>query len=1377
MRITFFLIAFCLQITVFAQQSQYNFSQLDIFNGLSNNQVNTVFKDDKGFMWFGTMAGLNRYDGYKFRVFKHELRDSTSINDDFITKIIQGPENKMWVNTRSGWNIFDPNTEKFETHPEKFLTSIGLPDASFNDIVKDNEHNYWFVYPEKGLYKYNSNSKKILFYNSESTSTPIYSNSVATVAVSKTGDIWIVYRNGIMDKIDKSSGLVAFRTTALQQVNRQLTDFSLFIDDENEIWIYGLSGAFYYNPSTNVVVSLNKDSKTLRLNTNVITGITEDDRGNIWIATDHGGINLINKNRSSVEYLVNNENDIKSLSQNSINVIYKDNLGIIWVGTFKKGINYFHNSTINFPLVKHNPFNKNSLPYDDINRFLEDDKGNLWIGTNGGGLIYFNRQKNTFLRYQHKDGDPNSLSNDVIVSLCIDHQKKLWIGTYYGGLNCFDGKKFIHYRNNRADTNSLSDDRVWEIMEDSRNRLWVGTLAEGLDLFDRENNKFIHYKPNAPNSIHSTYIADLKEDRDGNIWIATAYGIDVLEKKTGTFQHYLHDDNNPASLSQNNVIDIFQDSRGLIWVGTRDGLNLFDSAHNTFKTFRTNDGLPDNCILNILEDNNHNLWMSTPSGLANGIIRNKPSGLGIHFINYDESDGLQGKQFNENAALKTRDGELLFGGANGFNIFYPKTFTTDKTAHNIVLTDMQIFNKSVEIGEKYNGRIVLPQAITREKEITLPYNQNVFTFEFADLEFYNSQKIKYAYQLEGFNNGWLITDAKNRNATFTNLDPGDYTFKVKVVNEDGSWSDEVLLTEIHILPPFWRTPLAYILYLVLIGIILFIGRNMIVRRARMRFAIEQERMQAQRLHELDKMKIKFFTNVSHEFRTPLSLIISPTEKLINNTPDSDIRKQFLLIHRNARRLLNLVNQLLDFRKMEEKELSVNKTPGNITAFVKEISFSFSDLANSRKIDFSFNSLIENLSASFDHDKLERILFNLLSNAFKFTEPGGKVNVEVQLLPAINKNDLSFLQIQVSDTGIGIEKEKQEKIFERFFQNDIPGTMVNQGSGIGLAITKEFVKLLEGTISVISERGEGSSFIVTLPLTLITEKLIPADKTAREIPAEKIVSNEPTLPAGKQNGIIYKKKTILLVEDNEDFRFYIKDNLKQFFNIEEAENGKLGWNKTLSLHPDLVLCDISMPEMNGIDLCKKIRTDKRTYFIPVIMLTALTGEDQLLTGLNVGANDYLTKPFNVEVLLSKVRNLLLQQDSFKKTYQKQVQVRPTEVVVESADEKFIQQSLAVVEENISNPGFSVEEMSRLLFMSRVAMYKKLFALTGKTPIEFIRTIRLQRAAQLLESSQMTISEIAYEVGFNNPKHFSKCFKDEYKTLPSSYLNEKRKKEEN
>jgi signal transduction histidine kinase/DNA-binding response OmpR family regulator len=910
----------------------------------------------------------------------------------------------------------------------------------------------------------------------------------------------------------------------------------------------------------------------------------------------------------------------------------------------------------------------------------------------------------------------------------------------------------------------------------------VGTLAAGLDRFDRENNRFIHYRPGAPNSVRSGYISELMEDKEGNLWVGTAFGIDVLDAATGQFRHYGNVAGNPASLSNDNVISIFEDSRGFLWVGTREGLNLLDRRRQTFSTFRTADGLPDNTILTILEDNDHNLWLSTPSGLSNMIVSPDAHHVGrysFRYKNYDESYGLQGREFNENAALKTRTGELLFGGAGGFNLFDPQQLGASARNPVLVLTDLQLFNKTVGIGEPFNGHTPLPQSITESREITLRYNENVFSIGFAVLDLLNAEKVKYAYKLEPFNKDWLVSDDKTRKAVYTNLDPGKYTFKVRTANDEGAWNDQALELGITILPPFWKTPLAYTLYVLLLAGILVLARRMILQRAHMRFALEQERKEAHRLHELDRMKTRFFTNVSHEFRTPLSLILTPLDKIIKHTRDPQEQDQLHLIHRNARRLLNMVNQLLDFRKLEMQELRLNAVSGDIVPFIRELSFSFTDMAGKKNIDFSFHSELHSLPVSFDQDKLERILFNLLSNAFKFTPEHGRVEVALALAPGSPRH----LRLIVKDTGIGIDKDQREKIFERFFQSDLPGSMLNQGSGIGLSITREFVKLHDGVIRVESEPGQGSCFTVLLP---VPDDATPVFVLSVANPPSSATGPSSTAPIAGPPAITpdprsasatplsatpphpnTKKPQVLLVEDNEDFRFYLKDNLKEFFIILEAADGKEGWQKTLGAHPDLVVSDISMPEMNGIDLCRKIKADSRTSFIPVILLTALIGEEQQLKGLETGANDYMTKPFNFEILLSKIRNLLTQQDTARKTWQRQVQAHPAGAPAESPDEKFIRQALDLVERNISNPDFSVEAMSRALFLSRVALYKKILALTGQTPIEFIRSIRLKRAAQLLEKSRFTIAEIAYEVGFNNPKYFSRYFKAEFGMLPSAY----------
>jgi signal transduction histidine kinase/ligand-binding sensor domain-containing protein/DNA-binding response OmpR family regulator len=1368
-----------------AQNQKFRFSRFDINQGLSHNYINAIIKDGQGFLWIGSISGLNRYDGYTFRVFKHDSRDTSSISDDYIEQLMEGPENKLWVGTRNGFNVYDPLTGKFDHHIRKYLDEFHIAADTIFNIIKDAEGNFWFLSDTSGLFKFMPSIHKTIHFNYiRGEDSSISTNVVSSICQESGSDYWLIHKNGILEKMSARTGKIVKRSSVLKNTYPgESIDYRLYMDRQNDIWIYATAntakGVFYYNTQSGIFRHISKADGVAHLNTDIVNGILQDEEGLIWIATDHGGVNLIDKNDFSIGYLLNQEGDNQSISQNSINVIYKDNANIIWIGTFKKGVSYYHREATRFPLYQHHPSDKNSLSYSDENCFVEDSKSNLWIGANGGGLIYFDRTKGIFKQYLHNPADPNSLCNDVIVSLMLDHEQKLWIGTYYGGLDCYDGTRFIHYRHKETDANSIADDRIWSLKEDSRQRFWVGTFEGGLDLYDRKKNIFTHHKT-GNNSVHSSYITAIEEDRAGNIWLATSYGLDVIDQETGNFSYYMHDDSKPDStLSNNNVISIKQDSRGNMWAGTRVGLDLFDPRTNTFRTFRVEDGLPDNLILNILEDNNHNLWLSTPAGISNMIITGDPSSdrFSYRFKNYDESDGLQGKAFNEKAALKTKAGEMIFGGADGFNIFNPTLILPDAGNMPLVLTELQVFNKKVNAGEKQNGHIILSQAIEQAKEIVLKYNENIFSIEFAALNFSAPEKIKYEYKLVGFNNEWLAADNKIRKATYTNLDPGDYTLVVRAANSDGVWSNQQASVAIKILPPFWKTYWAYLIYGIFICSLLYLARHMILQRAGMRFAIEQERKEAQRLHDLDMMKIRFFTNVSHEFRTPLSLILTPLDKLIKYASDLSQKRQFEMIHRNARRLLNLVNQLLDFRKMEGEELKLSPLRGDIVVFIKEISYSFTDLAEKEHIAFSFSSSIDHFYTRFDHDKMERILFNLLSNAFKFTPGNGKVSVE---LNKTKRGEANIMEIKVCDTGIGMPPEKQERIFERFFQNELPANMLNQGSGIGLSITREFVKLHQGSISVVSKVDQGSCFLVSLPLEEL-ETDIEETQADREEPVlsepDGYNNNEVSMPSvyGKEKNRSAKKPAILLVEDNEDLRFYLKDNLKQYFNIVEAPNGKIGWQKALAIHPDLIVSDIAMPEMNGIDLCRKLKNDTRTSFIPVILLTALTGEEKQLKGLETGASDYMTKPFNFEILLSKIRNQLTQQETIKRTYQKQVIAEPSEIQVDSPDERFMQHALEFVEKNISNPGLSVKGLSREMFMSRVGLYKKLLALTGKTPVEFIRSIRLKRSAQLLEKSKLTVAEIAYEVGFNNPKYFSKSFKSAFNMLPSAYQEEKRKEQ--
>jgi signal transduction histidine kinase/ligand-binding sensor domain-containing protein/AraC-like DNA-binding protein len=1370
----FILLFFMLLITglLRAQNDQFQFSRLDLNNGLSHNQVNCILKDSKGFIWFGTLSGLNRYDGYKFKVFKHAVSDTTSLNDDFIVSICEGPDYKLWIETRNGFNIYDPATEKFSHNISGYLQSISIPDAHITALKKDRHGNYWFLNATMGLFKYDPQSHKITHLIHSATDTAsIYANTVSDLSQDSKGNIWLSYYSGVLERLNPQNFRVNYRSYAINKLPAGLnTSYKIYIDNKDDIWAFApsySSGVYYLNKERTVLTHIGKGIGPMHLNTDVISNVIQDDKNRMWIATDHGGINLLNKQDFKIRYLVNREDDNKTIGQNSIVFIYKDDTGIIWIGTYKRGISYYHESIIKFAHYTHHLSDPNSLPFSDINNFVQDKSGNIWIATNGGGLVCFNRKNGTFKQYLHNPDDPNSLTNNVIVCMYIDHTQKLWLGTYFGGLDYFDGKVFKHYRHNDALPTSISEDRICAIWEDSEGHLLVGTLAGGVNVLDSKTQTFSHYKYNSiDNAIHSNYVSAILEDKRKNLWIVTSYGVDVLMKKTHQFIHYIHDSKDPNSIVSNNTNNIIEDSRGLIWISTREGISVFNPETDKFTNIVKQDGLPDNTVIDLQEDESHNIWASTPNGLTNIVVSQQASGLKFHFTNYNENDGLQGREFTENSSIKTSDGELLFGGGNGFNIFKPSDIHFNKSVPNLVFTDFEIFNQSLNAGEKTNGHIILPQSITEAKSVNLKYNENSFSFEFAALNYFNPDKVRYQYKMEGFDKDWITADNKIRKATYTNLDPREYVFRVRNSN-DASWSDKELVLSINIMPPFWKTIWAYLLYVAVAAGALFYLRRQGIRKIRLQFAIEKEREEAQRMHELDLMKIRFFTNVSHEFRTPLSLIMAPVDKILKQISDPDIQRQLQLVNRNARRLLNLVNQLLDFRRMEYQELKLHEKSGDIIKFIKELSYSFNDIGEQKHIAFMFDSELEEFYTSFDHDKMERIIFNLLSNAYKFTPQGGQVSVLLNL--RVNQGTAGqLLEIKIVDTGIGIPDDKRERIFEPFFQNDIPGSMLNLGSGIGLSITKEFVKLHKGEIFVESEFNQGSCFTILLPVQELDKSLFTDTSLVLEHDQEFFADIEPQKNIAGDLRKDARKPTVLLVEDNDDFRFYIKDNLKGSFNIIEADNGKRGWQKALAMHPNLVVSDISMPEMNGIDLCLKLKNDSRTSHIPVILLTALTGEEQQIKGLETGATDYMTKPFNFEILLSKIKNILSQQEYMRKTYQKQVEASPTEMRVDSPDELFIKKVLLLIDNNISNPNFSVEELSDDMFVSRYTLYKKILMMTGKTPNELVRQMRLKRAAQLLETGHLTILQICHKVGFKSQKYFVKAFKAEFDTIPSRYV---------
>ncbi len=1352
-------------LNIWAVTNDYQFKRLDINNGLSSNQVNTIFKDSHGYLWIGTVNGLNRYDGYSSKIFRKNNEVKGSISNNTISNIFEDHRGRLFIVTGDGLNIYNPLTEQFLSDDSIFHKNIEIPLLNLVNMFVDKQNNLWIFSRNTGIYKYDTKEDIVSHF-------PVGNNnlmpfSITGAAVAPDGCFWIINQGSAVEKFDPVSFKVVKR---FENLNRQISasfDNNIFVDSDGDVWIYSRDeskGAYMLDPKSGNITEFTAESQSNRISHNTISSIIQDNNGKIFLGTDHGGLNIIDKRTRKVKFVLNDPGDENSLSQNSIICMYKDNTNIIWVGTYKKGVSYTHPDLFQFTTYTRHPFKNNWLEYEDVNSFAEDKKGNLWIGSNGGGLIYFDRLNNTFKTYKHNPLDPNSLSNNVIVDIFLDHKDDLWIGTYMGGLNRFDGNRFIHYFNDPQNPSSVSNNQIWSIFEDSDRNLFIGTLGSGLDIYDSRNDAFVHNSAGSSvNSVHSNFVMAISENIDKNIWLATSNGVDFLEKSSGKFIQ-LYSKTDSSGLSSNTALDVFCDSRGWVWIATREGLNIYNPKTDKIRVLNEKHGLPDNNILTVLEDNSGNIWLGTPQGLCNLII-NEEGGSDFSYIIkiYDEKDGLHGKEFNEHAALKTRKGELVFGGVDGFSIIKPENLSPVVDFPKIVFTGFEVQNKSVETGQEINKRVLLQKSLNFIDGIKLKYFEKTFSVSFAALNYFKPEKTQYHYKLEGFDNDWISARSNSRKITYTNLHPGEYVFKVYASDIDNSLKSGEIHLNISVLPPFWKTKWALALYLTVFFLAFFYTLQSIIKRERNKFLIQQERMETAKIHEMDMLKLKFFTNVSHEFRTPLTLILSPLERIIKTTGDGQNKDQLKLIQRNGKRLLSLVNQLLDFRRLEMQGLSLLVREGELVDVVREATESFSDLSESRNIKLTFSSKIKELKAILDYDKIEKILFNLLSNAFKFTPEGGSISVSVALNEP--ENGEKSVIIKVCDTGIGIPKDKQDLIFERFVQNIPDGATVNKGSGIGLSLTKEFVQMHGGKVSVKSQPGDGSCFEVVLPLkdnynagSLTDETtIIGTDFSRKTSETAPVVNDENSSDTFK----------LLLVEDNPDIRFYLKDNLKSDYSILEAGNGQEAWDIILREMPDLVVSDIMMPIMDGLELCRKIKTDNRTSHTPVILLTAKTSDQQKFEGLENGADDYITKPFNFEMLELRIKSLVEQRKKLRKLYQQNFDLQPSDISITSLDEKFLKKIKLITETNMHEPNFSVEKLSTEFGISRAHLYNKLVALTGKTPIEFIRILRIRRSAQLLERSQLTVMEIAYKVGFNDPRYFTKHFKSEYKMTPSQY----------
>ncbi|MDF2191616.1 hybrid sensor histidine kinase/response regulator transcription factor [Paraflavitalea sp. CAU 1676] len=1371
-RYTLLLLSLLLTLAGRSQTAPLNFTSLSTKDGLLSNSVNAIIKDQYGMMWFATDDGLNKFDGTNFTVYRHLPGDSTSLRANEILALHEDPSGNLWIGTSGGGlSRYDRKSNAFIHYPTTGQTGELPSHAVIRGISSDPTGKLWVAqYENLFLLDPATNTLSRVDLSKADNNQP-NSRVLTCVFADSKKRIWIGTQQGIY-LYDSNTGRVRrYQSNPDQPGSLLHNEIRAIVEDENGVvWIgtpaglctFRTNGAGFDNHSY-------LSGPSSGLSSHEITCLAPDEAGRLWVGTSEG-LNIADTRAHRVTTYLPREGNIYSLTSKWVRCVYIDQQGIYWLGTFRGGINKYDRNLNLFDLKLSKALFPQTRSAAIISAMAEAPNGDVFIGSDGGGLYRYNRKTDQVSEIEL--GLPVHKSHPLsVLALLVASDNKLYIGTYAWGLITIDlhtGRR--SYMHQGPGQEQLNSNNIFSIKEDRKKQIWIGTNGEGINIVKegRVVRKFTpHPRANMANEAllpRNGFVRAIEEDTAGNIWIGShGGGINVYHPGTGTWTTYAQ---NNSLLPSDKVQTLHCDSQGRIWIGTfGEGLSLYNPAQKNFITYSEKDGLQNTTVYHILEDFNGLLWCSTNAGITSFEAEKKT------FRNYSYHNGVQNNNFARASGIRLSNGNLMFGGLEGFNYFDPAALTINRNVPQVRLTDLKISNKSVVPGE--DGPIRSHIAVA--DQVHLAYRQN-FVLSFVALNYTLPQQNQYAYKLEGFDKDWNYTGTVNT-ASYTNLDPGEYTFYVKAGNNDGVWSSDQQMIRIYVHPPYWRTTWAFIVYaLAACGILLY-SRHIGILRIRKKFLLEQERQEAKRIQELDRLKIRFLTNLSHDFRTPISLIMGPVDQLIVQEQTENRLDKLSMIKRNARRLLNLVNQLLDFRRMEEHELSLQLSQGDLVNFLKEVTDAFMDFAERKHIHFLFHSNKPAFHAFFDHDKMERILFNLLANAFKFTLEGGNVRVELQVLDKPADPQHQWVSIQVKDSGIGIAKDKQEQIFERFFQTNSSTAILNQGTGIGLSITREFIKLQGGTIAVDSEPGQGATFTIELPLQTVVPipeaepALLPHITPAvqEEAPLNTITTTTGNAPLLNPADL----PLLLLVEDNEDFRFYLKDNLCNSYKVIEAVNGKEGWQKALAHHPQLIVSDITMPEMDGIQLVQKLKADKRTNHIPVILLTALTAEEQQLAGLETGANDYITKPFNVELLHAKIRNLLLLNNTLKSTYSKQIKVMSPEIGVQSADEQLLQKIVHYLEENLTNPQVSVENLSKEVGMSRSSLYSKLLELTGQTPVEYIRSYRLDKAAALMEKSDRSIAEIAYLVGFSTPNYFAKSFKTKFNMLPSEFIARMRK----
>ena len=1351
----FFCILF-LQIRALYAQGTLIFKHINVDNGLPHNTVLSVLQDRKGYIWAATFDGLSKFNGLEFKVYKNETNNNKSISSNKINKLFEDANGKLWVGTIDGLNLFDPDAENFT----RFKLSNSNTNRVVLSIAQDKRGVLW-AGTDKGLFCIRPPQKGAKQYTT-SKSALCGDNKITYLYVDADQNLWMGAGQTLaIYNIPKATFLPL---PASIKANKNLTNSvirDIIQDHSKNFWIATEThGLFYYNVKDGTCFNYTQDNGLL---SNTVRALLEKENHEIWVGTKKG-LNIINTGANQINKFTNDPINANSLSQNSIRCFFKDNENNIWIGTYNGGLNSVYSQYDNFYYLGLKKGGSNGLSYVIVNTIAQTHNGDFWMGTDDGGLNHVDTTlQHNHIYYQYNGANRELLGNSIKSIAEAADTGKLWIATG-SGLSIFDKKSGTFTTTNFMPKPSVTGFIQDYVLLSDSNGLWIGTNFNGL--YYLENKGALHHYPTSQNNIIALF-------KDGNdLWIGTKdYGLNRLNIKTGAVASYETASNNPYGLTSNAILAIYKDSHKRVWVGTDGGgLNYFDDKTNRFFSITETLGISNNTIHGILEDDQGRLWISTNKGLS-CISFNKfktPfNETGLTIANYTIDDGLQSNQFTTGAAIKAQNGNLLFAGINGITAFNPSKIKLNKVKPPVVFTDFLIFNKTLSFNTPGSP---LKKPIDETDEITLSHNQTFFSIKFAALNYINPKKNQFAFKLDGFSDSDWHVVGNQQMATYTNLDPGTYFFKVKAANNDGIWNDVPRVLKIIILPPWWKTYWAYAGYVIIIVFLLYLFNFYSKKTERLKNELKYESISHIKDQELAQKQLSFFVNISHEIKTPLTMIMAPLERMIEmNISNNKVQNQLMLMHRNGERLIRLINQLLDKKKLESGQMHLQASENNIVSFIQEILLAFDGLAKLKNINLKLKTKQPDIKIWFDNDKLEKVLYNLLSNAIKFTQNYG--NITVSITPPDADNNISII---VEDNGCGIPPENIKKIFTQFYHYD--SSLTIEGTGLGLAFSKELVELHHGELTVESRPETPDSngftrFSIKLPLGkshLKETEIANNYRDGEDIQSYNQTKNLSAAFSSKKEEILKNRKadaiSMLIIEDNQDVLEFVKTGFEADFEVFTATNGLEGLSLAKEISPDIIISDVMMPGINGIELCGLLKLDIQTSHIPVILLTARTQLKYKMEGLETGADDYITKPFNFSILEIRAWNLIENRQKLKERYQKEINLDPQNIAISNLDEAFLKKVLNYIEQHIADPELSVELLSQEVAMSKSLFYKKIKSLTNLSGVEFIRSVRLKRAAQILAQGQSTVNEVAYMVGFSDVNYFRKCFKEQFNYTP-------------